>query len=173
MTPPKTFTPTEAQIRSAELVFNCMALIATIRPVVEGYQRRILEENRWPISAEWSERARPLSASDGLILEPKDSYLLDDENSAKYFALCAAARTAVGLSVERPGNCPLLEAESALVKAQHLLLQEMESASPLTLKLVLAGSMEDYRKAIELNLRLLSPFVSRESALARLSASPA
>ncbi len=48
MTPKKTFTPTAEQIRSAELVFNCMALIATIRPVVEGYQRRILEENRWP-----------------------------------------------------------------------------------------------------------------------------
>jgi hypothetical protein len=173
VTPPKKFTPTANQIRSAELVFSCMALIATIRPVVEGYQRRILQENRWPISPEWTERARPLSASDGFILDPKDSYLLDDENSAKYFALCASARTAVGLTVARPGNCPLLEAESALVQAQHLLLKEMESASPLTLELALSSTMENYRKAVELNLKLLSPFVSRKSALARLSASPA
>lgn len=102
----KNFTPTKDQIRAAEAVFTAMAFEATVRPIVETYELAILEKHQFRISRKWVEKG----ITDRLVLERKDTFLLDDEDAKVYYAECFAARDAAKLAVDDPEHCPLLVA---------------------------------------------------------------
>ena len=151
----KNFEPTEAQIRCAEAVFKAMAHESLVRPIVEAYERAILEKHQFRIARRWVERG----SADCIILDRKRSYLLEDRDAQVFHAECFKARDAAGLKVERPENCPLLEAEHKRIEAEHALLKAIATTPGLDNFGNGIWNPGLRAKAIDLSLKLLAPFV--------------
>jgi hypothetical protein len=146
------FTPTPEMVSAAEAVFTIMAMVGTIRPVVIGYQTEILKQGQWRVRPQFATRR-----GDEVITDPAQSYLMSEENFADYDAKCKAARLEAKLPVEKEGNCPLLEAESLLIKAERALIDAMQPVTGLTAeRFVPMSARKEY---IDLTLKLLAPFV--------------
>lgn len=150
----KNFTPTKDQIRAAEAVFTAMAFEATVRPIVETYELAILEKHQFRISRKWVEKG----ITDRLVLERKDTFLLDDEDAKVYYAECFAARDAAKLAVDDPEHCPLLVAEHLRIKAENALLQAISAIPGLETFASGVMTMEIRKKVVDLSLGMLSPF---------------
>lgn len=156
------FTPTKEMISAAEAVFLTMAHEQLIRPIVEGYQRAILEKHQFHIARKWVERGD----EDRVILEPKHSFLLDDKDAATYYAALHAARDAARLKVNHPENCPLLVAEHQRIKAENALLKQAATIPTLGgLANTHLMTLEQRAQAVELTLRMLAPFVRKTEAI--------
>lgn len=111
----------EEQIRLSEALLLAMANEDVIRPIVEGYETRILEEYRFKIDPKWTE----IGVEDHVILHRKETFLLSDSDAKKFFEACFAARDEAGLEVDRPDNCPLLEAENLRISAENALIKSL------------------------------------------------
>ena len=61
-------------------MFLAMAFEATIRPIVDGYHRRILADMQPRIARKWVE----MGEKDEVILDPKHDYLMNDTDFAEY-----------------------------------------------------------------------------------------
>ena len=147
------FHPTDAMIAAATLVFMHMAKVAVIRPIVEGYQKELLAKHQFKVRDEFSERRGA-----EVILDPKLSYLMPDEDFAIYDAECKAARDTAGLHVEDKDFCPLLVAENDLIKAKRTLVDVMESVTGIGHDKLMCN-FDKYDEYIDLCLKLLSPYV--------------
>jgi len=150
----KQFNPTPEMILAAELVFVCMAAVELIKPIVRGYQAKILAEKQWPINDKYAARF-----GKEIILDPERSYLLGEQNMADYFALCNKARIQAKLHVESEDKCPLCVAEYQLVQAKWALCTTMAPITNISAERITAQSMENYNRYIELTLKLLGQFV--------------
>ncbi len=154
---PGKFTPTATQIRCAQELMVARAFEDTIRPIVEGYQHAILAKHQFKRAVKWGEQVDP---EGDVITDSKRVYLLNDADLQVYVAECQVAQEAHGLKVARPGNCPLLEAQSARIGAENVLLQAWKD-DPDFSALADSGSqtvaLRD--RAIELTLNLLAPYV--------------
>ena len=167
MTATAKFEPTREMVQSAASVFMAMAWVAIVKPVVEAYQTRVLKEGQWRIRPEFAEK---MHARDGktapteeVITNPQLSYLMSEEDFAKYHFATERERTKAGLAIHRDGNCPLLEAENLLVKTKHKLVEVMAPVTKISLDAINSAQMDDYKQYIELTLRLLSPYVEKAS----------
>lgn len=151
------FQPTEAQKKAARNTFVAMAVVETIRPIVEGYQKAILAEGQWRIQPKYA-----ATLGNEVILDPSDTYLMATEDFVKYRVACNSAREAAGLHVPNEEWCPLLLAQHVLVKAQRALLEAMEPVTNLSPDRLLNAGLETYKEGVELTLRLLGQFVESE-----------
>lgn len=153
--PAEAFVPSETQIRCAQALLVAMAHEATLRPIVEGYERAILAKHQFKRAAMWSKRA---GQEGEVITEGKHAFLLDEADLKVYLAECQAAQDAHGLKTEKPGNCPLLEAQHVRTQCEIALLQAWEGHPRLS---VLADTRtlcgERRHQVIELTLGLLAP----------------
>lgn len=154
----KDFKPTSDMIHAAQTVFLCMAMVETIKPIVTGYQKAILNKYQFKVASDKVNRGHD---KDEIILDPDKSYLLDDSDSQVYIEETFRERDRAGLKVSNPEFCPLLVAEHNLTKAQHILIRSMEPLTGVTLDQILCGRncLVNLKKYIELSLRLLAPFV--------------
>lgn len=155
------FSPTDRQIRAAEAVLAAMVHEQSIRPVVETYQRMILEQHRFKPSPTWDN----CPGSPEVVLHPSEDHYLGPEDMAVYMAECHAARDALGLAVSSPDHCPLLEARSARIDAENALLATMIDTprlAPLAKARMLPG--DKGKKAIATLLAAISPFCKPESS---------
>lgn len=150
------FVPTKTMIRAAEMVFATMAIVGTIRPVVEKYQAEILARGQWRVSEKFDGTRM---GDDEVIVDPNLSYLMAEEDFALYHAQCKEARALANLKVEQEDQCPLLVAEDMQRKAEHALIEAMEPVTGLTVHKLLCAGMAKYKEYVELNLRLMAPFV--------------
>jgi len=157
------FTPdmiTQDMITAAENVFVAMAFAETIRPIVRKYQTRILKRHQYHISPEFTRYGEP----DKIILNPEDSWLLADADFQVYHAECKKARDAAKLKVENDDFCPLLVAESLQRDAEHALVAAMEPLTGLSADQLLCSALDNYKKYLDLTLKLLAPFVKQKRA---------
>lgn len=152
----KGFKPSPAMLQAAGIVFKAMAWVDVIKPVVEGYQKEILSRHQWHIAKEWSEKR---GSPDRIILEPTNSYLLEDEDFQTYLQECHVARAKAGLKVDNDDFCPLLVAENLLNKAKNVLIDVMSTTTGIEHDDLFHHGLEDYNKYIDLTLRLLAPFL--------------
>lgn len=167
------FTPDAPQIRLAESVFLAMAHEARVRDIVEAYQTKILADNRWTVDPKWIALGLPLRP-DQVVTEARDIAYLREEDCDRYLALCAEAAAAARLTVSRPGNCPLLEAESLRRDAERALLGSMATLPGLASLANGPLLLDLHVRAVDLVLGLLSPYVSDAGAiLARHAKMPA
>ncbi len=157
----KSFKPTGEQIAAAKLVFACMAIVQTIRPIVEGYQRAILAFNQWPTAKKWTELEGRRAMEQKPILEPKHSYLLEGEDFATYLALCKIAQANAKLVTRNPESCPLLESEHDLIKAEHAFITATACITGLEPERIFSASMELRKQLIDINLRLFARYCQR------------
>lgn len=155
----KTFKPRPDQINAAKLVFAAMAITQTIRPIVEGYQRAILEAHQWPTAAKWTElKGRPIEQKP--ITDPAHAYLLEDDDFAEYLRLCGIAQAEAKLTTRRPENCPLLESESDLVDAENAFIRlTSEPLAGIEADRLFSASMDIRREYLNLTLRLFARYI--------------
>src|SRR5215213_9393059 len=116
----KKFNPTKEQIDAAKNVFVCMAIVETLRPIIEEIQSDLL--NTYPVYADaYARRAATISGA--IAPEPerithfRDMYQTTDENSCSiiYKEYDAILRREKQLGDDQPfGNCPLLMAQNQL-----------------------------------------------------------
>ena len=150
----KKFKPTPEMIKAAESVFIAKAYTETIRPIVEGYQKKILEE------------MKPVNTFDGTVItDIKEAYAMNDIDFNLYLSRLKTERDNAGFKVENDDFCPLLVAEGLQGKAEDLLLDAMKPITGLTAEKIVDSGMENFHKMVDLSLSLLSPFVRSSKEL--------
>ncbi len=150
------FKPTPAMLRAARNVFVAMAYVETIRPVVEGYHQKILDDMKPLVDSRWPDAGQ-------LITSDKRSYLMSDADFQEYFRRAKEERDKAGLKVENNDNCPLLVAEHLQCLAESNLIDTFE---PVTrIKSEQLNVLEQRDKYIDLCLRLLAPFVGDSDSI--------
>jgi hypothetical protein len=158
-----TFTPTDRQVRAAEVLLAAITHEQAIQPVVETYQRMILEQHQFKPSMTWAY----CPGLPEVVLDPNEDHYLGADDMAIYMAECHAARDALGLAVSSPDHCPLLEARSARIDAENALLSTMIDTprlAPLAQARRLPG--DKGKQAIATLLLVISPFCQVEPAKA-------
>ncbi len=94
----KNFKPSEDMLSAAAAVFTTMAYVRTVRPIVEEYQKKILEAYElWSTETERRSRKR--------ITDPKETFLLSEDDFNFYLAECHEAQLEAELKTESPDPC--------------------------------------------------------------------
>lgn len=149
---------TDDMVSAAEAVFLTMVYEDSVRPIVEGYKRKILAEERYHVAEEWHERRGVDFAEE--ITDPKHSWLMEDNDFQHYLRRCREEQAKAGLKTKSPDHCPLLVAENTTIVAEHVLIEAMEPLTGLTSKMIFSApnALDNFHKYINLCLRLLAPF---------------
>jgi hypothetical protein len=144
---------TEDMKQAAKTVFIAMAFTETIRPIVEDYQQKILNELK-PKDVYRNE----------VITNPKYSYQMNDSDFQVYLKRCNEERIKAKLHVESEEYCPLLVAEDLQRQAERSFIDIMEPITHLSADKVLCSKdgLDNYKKLIDLSLRLLAPYVNNK-----------
>lgn len=106
-------------ISMAESVVMAMAIYQQTAETVTAYQAKILLQGQWRVDPEFTK----YGIKDEVITDPKNTFALTKENAAEFFALCEVERSKARLSISKPGNCPMLEAETTLRQAEMMLME--------------------------------------------------
>jgi hypothetical protein len=149
----KAITPD--MIAVAQALFSCMAIVETIKPIVEGYQKKILEEEKYSYAEKWHNR-RDITHADW-IKDPNNTYLMNDQDFQHFMKRTRQEQARAGLKTESPEFCPLLVAEHNVIKAQNLLIDVMEPVTGIKRDDIMV--MEHRRQYIDITLRLFAPMV--------------
>jgi len=163
------FKPTAAMIEAAENLFFAMAFEQTVRPIVEGYQRKILSERTWRCASEHLERAKRRESDEPVqshVTDIKLAWTMEKLDFALYVERCNEERIAAGLIVETEAHCPLLVAQDMTRKAKYALCEAMASVSKISADAAVSLKPADYDKIVDLSLRMLAPFVRNALAQA-------
>lgn len=157
----KKFKPTTEQIEAARALLVAIAYAQLVKPIVEAYQRKILELHQWKISPEMVDR--PSAKRRGIdreeiILDPKLSYLLADSDAEVFYAQCDIEAAQHGYKMD-PGCCPFLMADHARIKAERALIDAMSDTTKINNDNIWNLGFDKRNQFIELTLRLLAPFV--------------
>lgn len=137
---------------AAHTVFMAMAYTKTVRPIVEGYQKRIIEEIHPVVAVDFQRMGF------STITDPKDSYLMNENDFKVYLDRSHEEAIKAGFKVEHD-YCPLLIAEDLQCQAEHAFIKAMYPITHLKVDDVLIAGLDKYHKLIDLSLRLLAPFV--------------
>ncbi len=151
---------TDDMKQAAKNVFMAMAFTQTIRPIVEGYQRQILKEMQPQVN---EKDAKNYRLGFKIITDPKHTYLMNNTDFQAYLKRCNEERIKAKLKVESEEFCPLLVAEHLQSQAEHAFIEAMEPITHLTPDRVLCSKngLENYRKLLDISLRLLAPYVDK------------
>jgi hypothetical protein len=149
-------------IEAAETVFTAMAFEQCIRPVVEGYQRKVLAERTWATAPErmivlQRRSDQPLEQH---ITDIKSAWMMSEADFAVYLRRCNEERMAANLCVESDNHCPLRVAEDLTRQARGALFDVMASITGIPAAKAVTMRMADYNKMVDLTLKLLAPFVT-------------
>ncbi|KFC72688.1 hypothetical protein [Massilia sp. LC238] len=165
------FHPTPAMIAAAEALFIAIAYEQTVRPIVEGYQRKVLAERRWEVDP-------VMQVTDGVVeyvTDIKSAWLMSNSDHALYHQRCNEERIAAQISSaiddsrSQDDCCPLLVAEEAVRQARFCLCDAMADITKIdgARAVTLAAAHQD--RIVDLSLRLLAPFVKNPLALLKAS----
>lgn len=122
-------------------VLMATAYARTMREKCDKIQRQLLESGRY--------------GGDG---NPKTTYLLPDEASARYFADLDAAYREAGWTDLEPGYCPALIAEDLQRQAERALIESARVAFPdVTVDRLLCAprGLEKLREYLDLLIKLV------------------
>jgi hypothetical protein len=164
------FKPTAAMIKAAESVFLAMAFEQSVRSIVESYQQKILQERAWRCDPDLVGRMERRSSDQPVeqnvtdIKSIKSTWMMEKADFVIYLERCNAERIAAGLVVEHDSYCPLLVAEHITIQAKHALCDAMASVTNITAVKAAPLQLNVYRNFVDLNLRLLAPFVTNPLA---------
>ncbi len=140
----KDFKPTAEMFNAAQTLLEAMAFKETIRPIVEGYEQKILDE------------MRPLDRYEGeLITDLRYTYMMPDDIFKIYDRRCRKARDKAGLHVENDGFCPLLVADTFVVDATRTLVEIMEPTFKVSHHALLCSGLDKFHEYVDLMLKML------------------
>ena len=152
---------TEDMKQAAKTVFMAMAFTETIRPIVEGYQQKIINEMKPQVNERDSKNYQMEFKT---ITNPKHSYLMNNTDFKIYLKRCNEERIKAKLHVENEEYCPLLVAEDLQRQAERAFIDIMEPITHLSADRVLCSKdgLDNYKKLIDISLRLLASFVNNK-----------
>jgi hypothetical protein len=161
----KRFRPSGEQIKFAELMLMSQAVVETVRPIVEGYQKAILAKHNFTNGRTVERLAHRGAAPVEVILDPKRSFELSDDDFAVYLKECNEARIASGLQTDDPDHCPLLVAENLHRQAQRAFMESMESFTGINIDSLIGiyDGIKQYNDFTESTLRLVIPFMKKKA----------
>ena len=155
------------RLAAAENVFLAMAFEQSVRLIVEGYRQKILAERTWRCVPDLVERMARRSSdqpAEQYVTDIKFTWMMEKEDFALYHDRCNPERIAAGLVVEHDSYCPLLVAENITIQAKHALCDAMAGVTNIPAKTAATLKLDDYRKFVDLTLKLLAPFVTNPLA---------
>lgn len=136
-------------IKAVEAVFNAMALESIMRDIVVPIQVAALAKFQFKIADKWEEQEPQI------ILDPKLSYLLSDEDFEVFHAEIKNGYKLAGIAPKKEDNCPLLECEGVARNAKKLMVDAMEQYSGISYDNLML-KFECYNDYIELLLKLFA-----------------
>ncbi|MCA6372179.1 MAG: hypothetical protein IM631_12440 [Cytophagales bacterium] len=173
---------TEDMVEAANTFCLAKALVQTVRPVVEGYQKEILALNRFTNKGEVARIAEgaakrgrePIQIDEAVVLDPEYVFLLSDEDFKSFWAQCLERQKAAGLVTKSDEECPLLVAESTERQARRLFVDAMKPITKMDSDMLMASKngFENFCKAAELSLHLLGGFGLLRNVLTENNKSP-
>jgi hypothetical protein len=163
----KSFKPAPEMIRAAENCFAAMAFTETIRPIVEGYQKAILEAEKYPYSPKQLLRREKAPAD--YISDLRHTYMMGEDDFAHYHKRCNEEQARAGLHTDSPEFCPLLVAEHLQMQAEHCLIDAMVPVTTITRDMIWQSknSLENLKKLKDLTLRFMAGFVDTKGTMKR------
>lgn len=163
----KNFKPSADMIRAAENCFAAMAFTETIRPIVEAYHHKILEEEKYPYSPKMMLRHEKAPAD--WISNLQHTYMLGEDDAKHYYKRCNEERIKAGLHVDDPAYCPLLVAEHLQMQAEHALIDAMEPVTHITRDMIWEkpNALENLKKLLDLTLRFMAAYCDAKGTMRR------
>lgn len=153
------FTPSIQMIKAAEMLFAAMAYEQTIKPIVIGYQTKILEKHQFLNHRELKLGLPQIEKL--IVLNPDKVYLLSDNDFKIYWADCLIEQQKAKLITDSPEQCPLLVAQNLVTKAEHHFIEVMANFTKISLDMA-TYNLDNYKKIVDLNSKLIAPYVSKE-----------
>ena len=161
---------TEPMAAAALAVVMCKAAVETIRPIVRGYQQKILDYEMYDIDSKWIKRG--LKTEKGWVTRPEDTYLMEDSEFKHYLKRCREEQAKANLKTDKPEHCPLLVAENRLIDAERLLIDVMQPITLISFYDVMTSkdALKHKAELVEITLRLLvnTPEFKKVKARAQL-----
>lgn len=161
----KSFRPSGEQIKFAELLLMAQAVVETIRPIVEGYQKEILAKHGFTNQKTVERFAHRGTAPVEVIHDPQRSFELSDDDFAIYLKECNEARLAAGLHTDDPNHCPLLVAENLHRQAQRAFMESMESFTGINVDALIGinDGIKKYDDFTASTLMIVAPFMKKKA----------
>ena len=154
-------------VAAAESVFMAMTHESFIRPIVEEYQKKILEYEKYPIAEKWQERRG--ATWEDYIKDPDKAYLMEDNDFKHFLKRCREEQAKAKLKTDSPDFCPLLVAEHLTLTAKQLLIGLLEPFTGCNVHNLLCAGLDKYERYIELNLQWLARFVDTQKTMNRFA----
>jgi hypothetical protein len=151
-TKPK-FHPTKEMIEAGETLLMAMAFVETIKPIVIGYQTKVLADMK----------VCELRNPSKVVMNPEQSYLMSNSDAEVYYSRIDAEMVAADLKTIKEGCCPLLEAEQLVREAKRAVVDSLFTTTGIDADLLMRKSMDKYQEYIDLCLRMLTHFVSKDA----------
>lgn len=142
-------------IDAASNVFMAKAHLSLIKPIVEGYMQKILDQQEWHVAEKYRDKF-PLR-----ITNHRSDFMMSEADFARYYQLCDEERQKAGLAILKEGHCPLSDARQTLFLAETALIDVMAPTTEITSQQLNQANIEHRQEYIELTLRLLAPFVPK------------
>lgn len=121
---------------------------------IDAMDREILQANDFRYAERWAKNGREKYV--GRVLDPELTYLMDEDDSAKYFEIRDDRIAADGWDVPERGYCPKCMADSEMVEMNHKLIAEAGKHIPgVTADKLLCAGMDKYREFIDLCVKLV------------------
>lgn len=140
---------TDEMVAAAKLVFAAMAARDVIKPIVEGYQKVILQEKEFYPAEKWQKHG-----DNKRIVDSEHTYLMEEKDFDYYLKRCNEERIKAKLHVNNPENCPLLVAENNIRKATNYLMPMMEPITGICYADI--WDMELSKKYVHITLSMLA-----------------
>lgn len=148
------FNPTPEMITATKALLMAKAFVQTIKPIVDGYQKAILEKHQFTNRREVELLTKlGREAEERVILDPKESYQMSKEDFNTFWNECKIEREKAGLKVKRDDFCPLLVAENLERQAKNALLEAMRPLTKIDPDNL--WDMDNRKKLIELSINLM------------------
>jgi hypothetical protein len=146
---------TKPMAAAALAVVMAQAAEQAIRPVVEGYRQKIIEEEFYDYDEKWIKRG--LVDVKDYIKSFKDDYMMDAKEYKHYWGRCRKEQEKAGLKTAKPEHCPLLVAENTLSDAKRLLVDVMEPVTKISYDDLITSknAIKNLNELVELTLRLI------------------
>lgn len=145
--------PPAAIVSLADSLFVAMAMHQLKAEQVHAYSTEVLALMQARVARKWVEKG----IEDKLVLDPKEAFLLSEDDAARFSILCEEKRIASKLEVNKPGNCPALEAETLFRAARDAFIDALTPYTGITLQEALTAAL--YNKLMDWGLRLMAPHV--------------
>lgn len=154
--------PTKEIISAVKAVFQAMALVETIKPIVEKNKLTILNKFKYKYDPKHIDLLGRRGLDQEFITDLRHDYLMSDTDFGHYVTEVANLNKLAGLKHENndPNMCPLLAVESILREAKRVLIDVLEPVTGISFD-DLIRNFKYYESYIDLQLRYFVKFVKK------------